>query len=227
MATRLRTRVTSLTPRSSPGRRASHDSTQSNLSPPEASWAPSLPPTARCPPERDKETPISLQDNTIMLTTPLPTTICCSTCGPSTLWSGRSCLSDTIRHFSLSHGKKSKAQIECSRCCHISHTVQAANFLAEKTYPLMEPHPGSQVHQPQHDASPPSETQLIRDRLILVHPPLPSKSPQCSWTSSGNRTDDHPCDHPVDSSPIHAVITASSSQPDNRGPSAMDSEHHT
>ena len=103
-----------------------------------------------------------------MLTTPLPTAIYCSTCGPSTRWSGRACLSGAIRHFSLAHGKKAKVQIECSRCCHVSNTVQAANFHAEKTCPLMEHLLSSQTNQQQHDASPPGDTQLIGDSLILL-----------------------------------------------------------
>ncbi len=172
VATRLRTRVSSVTPRPSPGRRASHDSTQSNSSRHDTSWAPSPPPTARWPPERDKGTPISLlQDNTIMLATPLPTAIYCSTCGPSTRWSGRACLSGAIRHFSLAHGKKAKVQIECSRCCHVSNTVQASR---------KGPHAGHQA--PRHD-----ETHLKPDDAQLQgmesNPPGKTRDPPATWRS--------------------------------------------
>ncbi|EFX70905.1 hypothetical protein DAPPUDRAFT_112285 [Daphnia pulex] len=138
---------------------------------------------SRRPPDRDPGMSICITDGSIQLAHPLPAKVFCSTCGTSRRWSGRNCISDAIRHFRTFHGKSVNVLVECSYCCNISKTVQAAFFHQEKACPGLAP-------PDQLDStSPAGETQLLGDKVILLYPPRPSKCPLCSWTCARTRAD--------------------------------------
>jgi hypothetical protein len=138
---------------------------------------------SRRPPDRDPGMSICITDGSIQLAHPLPAKVFCSTCGTSYRWSGRNCISDAIRHFQTFHGKSVNVLVECSYCCNISKTVQAAFFHQEKACP------GLALPDQLDSTSPAGETQLMGDKVILVYPPRPSKCPLCSWTCLRTRAD--------------------------------------
>jgi hypothetical protein len=120
---------------------------------------------SRRPPDRDPGMSICITDGSIQLAHPLPAKVFCSPCGTSLRWSGRNCISDAIRHLRTFHGKSVNVLVECSYCCNISKTVQAAFFHQEKACPGLAP-------PDQLDStSPAGETQLLGDKVILLFPP--------------------------------------------------------
>lgn len=140
----------------------------------------------RRPPEHGGGMPISLgEEDLIQLDTPIPLRVHCALCGPTNSWAGRTCLAGAIRHFKAAHGRTARIQIECSSCCHVALTVQAAYFHQDKSCPDLRP---LRERRPEVEIEI-GRTTIEGDNIRLLYPPRPSQCPLCNWICWGTQTD--------------------------------------
>lgn len=137
------------------------------------------------PEQRGGLTILLEEDNLVLLETPIPERVHCAWCGPAARWAGRSWLASTIRHFKAAHGKTVRVQIQCSLCCYIATSVQAAYFHQEKACPELSTQGRSRLLENGEIG----RTAFEGDRIRLLYPPIPSQCPLVSWICSRTRAD--------------------------------------